>query len=251
MRSTYLATTHFVDNKHSGKLCFSRAFCLCVSHCPLRSVPSCVSPSLVAPSLAPLFNCRPGWWVSGSSRSLVSGLLLVSSGRITCFFIRLPLFQLNNGPCLFPLLCVFCVFVCVSLLFVRSVTMAPAFRLSLKAKASDNMSHLMVDFSQERGMLQSLKFLPGLHHFSFKIFITRRKRDPPQKHTSFFLFFLFFFQTNNNLSKSLTSLCTISVKRTTYPLSTGEFQSLYHSTKWTTEQELHSHMTPLRKGYLI
>ncbi|XP_061593765.1 fibronectin type III and SPRY domain-containing protein 1 [Cololabis saira] len=41
-----------------------------------------------------------------------------------------------------------------------SVTMAPAFRLSLKAKASDNMSHLMVDFSQERGMLQGLKFLP-------------------------------------------------------------------------------------------
>lgn len=55
-------------------------------------------------------------------------------------------------------------FVCVSL-FVRSVTMAPAFRLSLKAKASDNMSHLMVDFSQERGMLQGLKFLPGLLHF--------------------------------------------------------------------------------------
>ncbi|KAA8590041.1 hypothetical protein FQN60_013406 [Etheostoma spectabile] len=41
-----------------------------------------------------------------------------------------------------------------------SVTMAPAFRLSLKAKASDNMSHLMVDFSQERGVLQGLKFLP-------------------------------------------------------------------------------------------
>lgn len=41
-----------------------------------------------------------------------------------------------------------------------SVTMAPAFRLSLKAKASDNMSHLMVDFSQERAMLQGLKFLP-------------------------------------------------------------------------------------------
>lgn len=40
--------------------------------------------------------------------------------------------------------------------------MAPAFRLSLKAKASDNMSHLMVDFSQEREMLQGLKFLPGL-----------------------------------------------------------------------------------------
>lgn len=50
-------------------------------------------------------------------------------------------------------------------LFVRSVTMAPAFRLSLKAKASDNMSHLMVDFSQEKEMLQGLKFLPGLLHF--------------------------------------------------------------------------------------
>lgn len=53
-------------------------------------------------------------------------------------------------------------------LFVRSVTMAPAFRLSLKAKASDNMSHLMVDFSQERGMLQGLRFLPGLLHFYHK-----------------------------------------------------------------------------------
>lgn len=46
--------------------------------------------------------------------------------------------------------------------------MAPAFRLSLKAKASDNMSHLMVDFSQEREMLQGLKFLPGLFHFHYK-----------------------------------------------------------------------------------
>ncbi|XP_076860457.1 fibronectin type III and SPRY domain-containing protein 1 [Brachyhypopomus gauderio] len=41
-----------------------------------------------------------------------------------------------------------------------SVTMAPAFRLSLKAKASDSMSHLMVDFTQEREMLQAIKFLP-------------------------------------------------------------------------------------------
>ncbi|XP_044514435.1 fibronectin type III and SPRY domain-containing protein 1 [Gracilinanus agilis] len=41
-----------------------------------------------------------------------------------------------------------------------SVTMAPAFRLSLKAKVSDNMSHLMVDFAQERRLLQALKFLP-------------------------------------------------------------------------------------------
>ncbi|XP_039622904.1 fibronectin type III and SPRY domain-containing protein 1 [Polypterus senegalus] len=41
-----------------------------------------------------------------------------------------------------------------------SVTMAPAFRLSLKAKVSDNMSHLMVDFTQEKQMLQALTFLP-------------------------------------------------------------------------------------------
>ncbi|KAM6331998.1 fibronectin type III and SPRY domain-containing protein 1 isoform 1-T1 [Alca torda] len=41
-----------------------------------------------------------------------------------------------------------------------SVTMAPAFRLSLKAKVSDNMSHLMVDFAQERRLLQALTFLP-------------------------------------------------------------------------------------------
>ncbi|XP_009635038.1 fibronectin type III and SPRY domain-containing protein 1-like [Egretta garzetta] len=41
-----------------------------------------------------------------------------------------------------------------------SVTMAPAFRLSLKAKVSDNMSHLMVDFAQERRLLQALAFLP-------------------------------------------------------------------------------------------
>lgn len=39
--------------------------------------------------------------------------------------------------------------------------MAPAFRLSLKAKVSDNMSHLMVDFAQERRLLQALAFLPG------------------------------------------------------------------------------------------
>lgn len=40
--------------------------------------------------------------------------------------------------------------------------MAPAFRLSLKAKVSDNMSHLMVDFAQERRLLQALAFLPGM-----------------------------------------------------------------------------------------
>ncbi|XP_069782264.1 FSD1-like protein isoform X4 [Narcine bancroftii] len=40
------------------------------------------------------------------------------------------------------------------------VTMAPAFRLSLKRKISDNMTHLMVDFSQEKQMLRSMKFLP-------------------------------------------------------------------------------------------
>ncbi|XP_018583887.1 fibronectin type III and SPRY domain-containing protein 1 [Scleropages formosus] len=41
-----------------------------------------------------------------------------------------------------------------------SVTMAPAFRLSLKPKASDSMSHMMVDFTQERNMLMGIKFLP-------------------------------------------------------------------------------------------
>uniref|UniRef100_A0A8C5LMA9 Fibronectin type III and SPRY domain containing 1 like n=1 Tax=Leptobrachium leishanense TaxID=445787 RepID=A0A8C5LMA9_9ANUR len=40
------------------------------------------------------------------------------------------------------------------------VTMAAAFRISLKPKVSDNMTHLMVDFSQERQMIQTLKFLP-------------------------------------------------------------------------------------------
>uniref|UniRef100_A0A2R9A0I6 Fibronectin type III and SPRY domain containing 1 like n=1 Tax=Pan paniscus TaxID=9597 RepID=A0A2R9A0I6_PANPA len=42
----------------------------------------------------------------------------------------------------------------------KNFTMASAFRLSLKPKVSDNMTHLMVDFSQERQMLQTLKFLP-------------------------------------------------------------------------------------------
>nr|XP_029500690.1 FSD1-like protein isoform X5 [Oncorhynchus nerka] len=42
------------------------------------------------------------------------------------------------------------------------VTMAPAFRLTMKPKATDNMDHLMVDFNQERQLLQNLKFLPGL-----------------------------------------------------------------------------------------
>lgn len=113
-----------------------------------------------APSLAPLLNVDQGDKFSGSTRSLVSDLFLVSSSPRNHLF--LPLIQLNNGLRLFPLRVV--VRFCVSL-FVRSVTMAPAFRLSLKAKASDNMSHLMVDFSQERGMLQGLKFLPGLLHF--------------------------------------------------------------------------------------
>ncbi|XP_040215223.1 FSD1-like protein isoform X3 [Rana temporaria] len=40
------------------------------------------------------------------------------------------------------------------------VTMAAAFRLSLKPKVSDNMTYLMVDFSQERQTIQGLKFLP-------------------------------------------------------------------------------------------
>ncbi|XP_031413291.1 FSD1-like protein [Meleagris gallopavo] len=40
------------------------------------------------------------------------------------------------------------------------VTMASAFRISLKPEVSDSMTHLMVDFSQERHALQTVKFLP-------------------------------------------------------------------------------------------
>ena len=51
--------------------------------------------------------------------------------------------------------------------------MASAFRLSLKPKVSDNMTHLMVDFSQERQILQTLKFLPGtlVHKLRIKVYI--------------------------------------------------------------------------------
>lgn len=40
------------------------------------------------------------------------------------------------------------------------VTVASAFRISLKPKVSDSMTHLMVDFSMERHMLKAIKFLP-------------------------------------------------------------------------------------------
>ncbi|NXJ56808.1 FSD1L protein, partial [Spizaetus tyrannus] len=40
------------------------------------------------------------------------------------------------------------------------VTMASAFRISLKPKVSDSMTHLMVDFTLERRMLEAVKFLP-------------------------------------------------------------------------------------------
>ncbi|XP_059689251.1 FSD1-like protein isoform X1 [Gavia stellata] len=40
------------------------------------------------------------------------------------------------------------------------VTTASAFRISLKPKVSDSMTHLMVDFALERRMLQAVKFLP-------------------------------------------------------------------------------------------
>ncbi|XP_029860398.1 FSD1-like protein isoform X5 [Aquila chrysaetos chrysaetos] len=40
------------------------------------------------------------------------------------------------------------------------VTMASAFRISLKPKVSDSMTHLMVDFALERRMLEAVKFLP-------------------------------------------------------------------------------------------
>uniref|UniRef100_A0A669QQ66 Uncharacterized protein n=1 Tax=Phasianus colchicus TaxID=9054 RepID=A0A669QQ66_PHACC len=40
------------------------------------------------------------------------------------------------------------------------VTMASAFRISLKPEVSDSMTHLMVDFTRERHALQTVKFLP-------------------------------------------------------------------------------------------
>uniref|UniRef100_A0A672UYZ7 Fibronectin type III and SPRY domain containing 1 like n=1 Tax=Strigops habroptila TaxID=2489341 RepID=A0A672UYZ7_STRHB len=40
------------------------------------------------------------------------------------------------------------------------ITVASAFRISLKPKVSDSMTHLMVDFSMERHMLKAIKFLP-------------------------------------------------------------------------------------------
>lgn len=65
-----------------------------------------------------------------------------------------------------------------------SVTMAPAFRLSLKAKVSDNMSHLMVDFAQERQMLQTLKFLPGEMGTCLGVQDSGRDREWAIKHTA-------------------------------------------------------------------
>ena len=63
------------------------------------------------------------------------------------------------------------------------MTMAPAFRLSLKAKVSDNMSHLMVDFAQERRMLQALTFLPGERgtHWMIGKKIPKSRREPGDK----------------------------------------------------------------------
>ncbi|KAF4803306.1 FSD1-like protein [Turdus rufiventris] len=40
------------------------------------------------------------------------------------------------------------------------VTVASAFRLSLKPQVSDSMTHMMVDFALEKRMLQTVKFLP-------------------------------------------------------------------------------------------
>uniref|UniRef100_A0A8C5TJI1 Fibronectin type III and SPRY domain containing 1 like n=1 Tax=Malurus cyaneus samueli TaxID=2593467 RepID=A0A8C5TJI1_9PASS len=44
--------------------------------------------------------------------------------------------------------------------FSADVTVASAFRLSLKPKVSDSMTHMMVDFALEKRMLQAVKFLP-------------------------------------------------------------------------------------------
>ncbi|CAH1251983.1 FSD1 [Branchiostoma lanceolatum] len=41
------------------------------------------------------------------------------------------------------------------------VTMSPAFRLTLKPKVTDNMSHLVADFTEEKEALRKLDFLPA------------------------------------------------------------------------------------------
>ncbi|NXN27379.1 FSD1L protein, partial [Nycticryphes semicollaris] len=41
------------------------------------------------------------------------------------------------------------------------VTRAPAFRMSMKSAVSDSMTHLMVDFTLERHILQAVHFLPA------------------------------------------------------------------------------------------
>ncbi|XP_032809627.1 fibronectin type III and SPRY domain-containing protein 1 isoform X3 [Petromyzon marinus] len=68
------------------------------------------------------------------------------------------------------------------------VTMAPAFRLSLKAKVSDSMNHLMVDFSPERDRLKGLTFLPvpGMPEFDVAGCVVvdnsvRLRWQPPQQ----------------------------------------------------------------------
>ena len=40
--------------------------------------------------------------------------------------------------------------------------MSPAFRLTLKPKVTDNMSHLVADFTEEKEALRKLDFLPGM-----------------------------------------------------------------------------------------
>ncbi len=83
--------------------------------------------------------------------------------------------------------------VVLSLLWVCvcSVTMAPAFRLSLKAKASDSMNHMMVDFTQERNMLQAIKFLPGwcnIHkEMSYIVWASPADRFLPALHVNGFI----------------------------------------------------------------
>eukprot|EP00058_Branchiostoma_floridae_P007190 XP_002592678.1 hypothetical protein BRAFLDRAFT_67112 [Branchiostoma floridae] len=44
----------------------------------------------------------------------------------------------------------------------EEVTMSPAFRLTLKPKVTDNMSHLVADFTEEKEALRKLDFLPGM-----------------------------------------------------------------------------------------
>lgn len=83
---------------------------------------------------------------------------------------------------------------------VARVTMAPAFRLTTRPAASENMSQFTVDFSTERAGLQRLYFLPGeSHHFYFYSVILSYISYITYFFLSFWCYFLIFCYATVNL----------------------------------------------------